>query len=127
MLSFPLPGDLPNPEFEPESPVLPALIGRVFTTEPPGKPCTVLYVNYISINLEEMNKCQVYKANKKHLRQVYQEHLINAGTTEIKERDGLKKPHNYVECHQFDALLLTQHLLYLRPFMSHREEPSNTH
>ena len=100
---------------------------RVFTTEPPGKPCTVLYVNYISINLEEMNKCQVYRANKKHLGRVYQEHLMIAGTTEEKERDGLKKNHNYVECHQFDALILTEHLLCLRPCMSHREDPSNTH
>ena len=126
-LSFPTAWDLPNPEFEPESPVLPALIGRVFTTEPPGKPCTVLYVNYLSITLEEMNKCQVYRANKKHLDRVYQEHLIIAGTTEEKERDGLKKNHNYVECHQFDALIVTEHLLYLRPCVSHREDPSNTH
>ena len=32
------PGDLPNPWIEPESPVVPALAGRFFTTEPPGKP-----------------------------------------------------------------------------------------
>ena len=34
-LPFPFPGDLPNPGIEPESP---ALAGRFFTTEPPGKP-----------------------------------------------------------------------------------------
>ena len=34
-LSFPPPGDLPNPEIESVSP---ALTGRFFTTEPPGKP-----------------------------------------------------------------------------------------
>ena len=34
-LPFPSPGDLPDPEIEPRSP---ALAGRVFTTEPPGKP-----------------------------------------------------------------------------------------
>ena len=33
-LPFPTPGDLPNPESEPASP---ALAGRFFTTEPPGK------------------------------------------------------------------------------------------
>ena len=33
--SFPSPGDLPNPGAEPTSP---ALVGRFFTTEPPGKP-----------------------------------------------------------------------------------------
>ena len=33
-LPFPPPGDLPNPGIEPASP---ALAGRFFTTEPPGK------------------------------------------------------------------------------------------
>ena len=32
---FPFPGDLPDPGIEP-----PALAGRFFTTEPPGKPWT---------------------------------------------------------------------------------------
>ena len=36
-LPFPAPGDLPNPGIEPTSPVSPALAGRFFTTEPPGK------------------------------------------------------------------------------------------
>ena len=35
-LSFPFPGDLPNPGFEPVSP---ALAGGFFTAVPPGKPC----------------------------------------------------------------------------------------
>ena len=34
---FPPPGDLPDPGIEPMSPATPALTGRVFTTEPPGK------------------------------------------------------------------------------------------
>ena len=34
-LLFPSSGDLPNPGIEPESPTL---LGRFFTTEPPGKP-----------------------------------------------------------------------------------------
>ena len=33
-----LQGNLPNPGMEPASPVLPALAGGFFTTEPPGKP-----------------------------------------------------------------------------------------
>ena len=33
-LPFPSPGDLPHPGIEPEHP---ALAGRIFTTEPPGK------------------------------------------------------------------------------------------
>ena len=37
-LPFPSPGDLPNPRIEPASP---ALAGRFFTTEPPGKPLTL--------------------------------------------------------------------------------------
>ena len=35
-LPFPSPGDFPDPGIEPVSP---ALAGRFFTTEPPGKPC----------------------------------------------------------------------------------------
>ena len=40
-LLFLTPGDLPDPEIEPVSP---ALAGRFFTTEPPGKPthCMIL-------------------------------------------------------------------------------------
>ena len=34
-LPFPSPGDLPDPEIKPTPP---AVAGRVFTTEPPGKP-----------------------------------------------------------------------------------------
>ena len=34
-LPFPPPGDLPDPGIEPVSP---ALVGRFFSTEPPGKP-----------------------------------------------------------------------------------------
>ena len=38
-LPFPPPGDLPNPETEPASPVYLALADGFFTTEPPpGKP-----------------------------------------------------------------------------------------
>ena len=37
-LPFPPPGDLPNPGTEPMSLTSPALTGRFFTTEPPGKP-----------------------------------------------------------------------------------------
>ena len=36
-LPFPTPEDLPDPEIKPVSLVPPALTGRVFTTEPPGK------------------------------------------------------------------------------------------
>ena len=36
-LSFPSPGDLSSPGIQLMSPVCPALAGRLFTTEPPGK------------------------------------------------------------------------------------------
>ena len=39
-LLFPLPGDLPYPGIKPESPAL--NVGRLFTTEPPGKPPSYL-------------------------------------------------------------------------------------
>ena len=37
-LPFPSPGDLPNSGIEPVFPVAPALAGRFFTSESPGKP-----------------------------------------------------------------------------------------
>ena len=37
-LPFPPPGNLPDPGIEPLTPVAPALVGRFFTTESPGKP-----------------------------------------------------------------------------------------
>ena len=37
-LTFPSPGDLPDPELKPSSLVSPALSGGFFTTAPPGKP-----------------------------------------------------------------------------------------
>ena len=37
-LPFPTPGDLPDPGIKPASFAYPALAGRFFTTEPPGKP-----------------------------------------------------------------------------------------
>ena len=37
-LSCSPPGALPDPGIEPASPKSPALAGRLFTTEPPGKP-----------------------------------------------------------------------------------------
>jgi len=37
-LPFPPPGDLPDPGIRPVSPASPALAGRFFTSEPPGKP-----------------------------------------------------------------------------------------
>ena len=40
-LPFPPPGDLPDPRIKPASP---ALVGGLFTTAPPGKPCINIYV-----------------------------------------------------------------------------------
>ena len=37
-LAFPPPRDLPNPGIEIIPPLSPALTGRLFTAEPPGKP-----------------------------------------------------------------------------------------
>ena len=46
-LPFSLPGDLPYPEIEPMSPASPALPGRFFTAEPPGKPKRIHKEMYI--------------------------------------------------------------------------------
>ena len=37
-MSFPIPGDLPNPGIKSMSLVSPALAGKFFTTAPPGNP-----------------------------------------------------------------------------------------
>ena len=44
-LPFPLPGDPPDSGIKPMSP---ALAGRFFTTEPPGKPSLVSYIGQSS-------------------------------------------------------------------------------
>ena len=46
-LPCPSPGDLPDPGTEPESLISPALAGRFFTTEPPGKPTYLAYLKLI--------------------------------------------------------------------------------
>ena len=51
-LPFPFPGCLPDPVMEPMSPVSPALVGRFFTTESPGKP-SIFGVNIKFIVLVE--------------------------------------------------------------------------
>ena len=56
-VSFPSPGDLLNPGIKPASP---ALAGRFFTTELPGKPLSILYT--ISI----VYTCQSQSLNSSH-------------------------------------------------------------
>ena len=46
--SFPPPGDLPDPGIEPTSPASPALAGRFFTSEPPGKLILGFYLVLLS-------------------------------------------------------------------------------
>ena len=54
---FPTPGDLPNPGTEPASPTSAALAGRLFTTQPPGKPvsesCLLFYVAQMTKEVKE--------------------------------------------------------------------------
>ena len=45
-LPFPSPGDLPDPGIKPMSP---ALVGKFFTTEPPGKPIYVCMYIYMCV------------------------------------------------------------------------------
>ena len=46
-LPFPSPGDLPDSGIKPASLTSPALAGRFFTTEPPGKPICYLSIIYL--------------------------------------------------------------------------------
>ena len=47
-LSYPVPGDLPDPRIEPMSPTL---AGGFFTTEPPGKPLFSLFKKTVYYNV----------------------------------------------------------------------------
>ena len=49
-LSFPSPGDLPDPGIKPVSPVSPTLAGRFFTTAP-GKPQPLLNLPGMNVKL----------------------------------------------------------------------------
>ena len=53
-----MPRDLSNPEIEPNSLVSPALAGRLFITEPPGK-----HQNYTPIKKKKKNVPNVVFAN----------------------------------------------------------------
>ena len=63
-LPFPPPGDLPDPGIEPASAMSPALAGRSFTTEPPGKPCpcTSVYKKLLPPLLKNLLIIEVPKA-----------------------------------------------------------------
>ena len=60
-LPCPLPGDLPDPEIEPWSPVL---AGRFFTAEPPGKPC--LWVAPVNNRRRQWHPTPVLLHEKSH-------------------------------------------------------------
>ena len=47
-LPFPSPGDLPDPGMELVSPVAPALAGRFFTTEPPGRSYNTIFLVFFT-------------------------------------------------------------------------------
>ena len=53
-LTFPSPGDLPDPEIEPMSP---ALAGGFFTTEPPGKP---LGREKVKVKVKSLSRARLY-------------------------------------------------------------------
>ena len=57
-LPFPSPGNLPNPGIKPTSP---ALAGRFFTTEPPGKPDRMVVSRKSSLYIEGKTSIQITK------------------------------------------------------------------
>ena len=64
-LPFPLPGDLPSPGTELASRMSPALTGRFFTTEPPGKPSSLLTCTFTT-NSFLVSLCPEYPPPIKH-------------------------------------------------------------
>ena len=55
-LLFPPPGNLPNPDIEPMSPVSPVLAGGFFITEPPGEPRCLRSSFYNAWHLQLVNR-----------------------------------------------------------------------
>ena len=51
-LTFPTPGDLPNSGIEPMSLASSALVGGLFTTEPPEKPCLNLRYSFVQLGVQ---------------------------------------------------------------------------
>ena len=49
-LPFPPPEDLANPGIEPTSSASPPLVGKFFTTEPPGELWLNVYFNYVFLS-----------------------------------------------------------------------------
>ena len=49
-LSFPLPGDLPEPGIEPISPASPAMQAVILPSEPPGKPNIYMFSSVQSLS-----------------------------------------------------------------------------
>ena len=60
-VSFPTPGDFPDPEIKPASPTSPALAGEFFTTAPLGKPkmITVKPINISSLHIVTFCPCLI--------------------------------------------------------------------
>ena len=72
---FSAPGDLPHPGIEPMPPTSPALAGKFFTTEPPGKPCSHIQLFSLWIHL----KIQMHQEWTHPLNKISPEHLPCAG------------------------------------------------
>ena len=64
-LPFPLPGNLPSPGIELASRMSPASTGRFFTTEPPGKPSSLLTCSFTT-NSSLVSLCPEYPPLIKH-------------------------------------------------------------
>ena len=58
-LPFLFPGDLPDPGIKPMSPVSPAMAGRYFTTEPPGKPLHCLRLVFSCLQRAGIHRAKV--------------------------------------------------------------------
>ena len=85
-LLFPPPGNLPDPGIEPTSPPSPVLAGRLFTSEPHGKPN--LYMRHLLIKkykiyreVENKNWKKIYNKNSEYM---YCEYLIPSVENHLK-------------------------------------------
>ena len=91
-LSFLSPGDLPDPGIKPASPESPALVGRLFTTESPGKPHNTLWLRE-AVNRKDHRNVLVEVAqdsHSTHLRNTHQNNISFRAETYITKALNLK-------------------------------------
>ena len=92
-LSFPSPGDLPNPGIEPTSPVL---AGRFFTTEPPGSPLLTIS------SLQSLSRVQLF---------------VTSWTAACQASLSITNSRSWLKLMSIKLVMPSNHLIFCRPLL----------